>query len=108
MSENNLGQGNKVEDDLEPIVEGAKPPRVWRKYPWALLVVALLFVIVPFLSWYGTWFGRPLSDNQIEQYLHDSEKPRHIQQALEQIVGRIDRKDLNAKRWYPEVAELAH
>lgn len=88
--------------------ETAKPVRVWRKYPWAFLVVALLFIIVPFFSWYGTWFGRPLSDDQIEQYLHDSEKPRHIQQAIEQIVGRMERKDPSASRWYPELTELAH
>jgi hypothetical protein len=88
--------------------ETANPVRVWRKYPWAFLVVALLFIIVPFLSWYGTWFGRRLSDDQIEQYLHDFEKPRHVQQAVEQIVGRIEQKDPNASRWYPELAELAH
>ena len=82
--------------------------RFLRKYPWAMVLVAMLFVVVPFLSWYGTWFGRPLSDSGLTEYLNDSEKPRHVQQALEQIVGRINHHDKSASQWYPRVAQLAH
>jgi biotin carboxyl carrier protein len=62
---------------------------------------------VPFLSWYGTWFGRPLSDKQIAEYLDDKEKPRHAQQALEQIVDRINKQDPSAAKWYPKVVSLS-
>ena len=30
---------------------------------------ALLLVLIPFLFWYLTWFGRKLTDAQIDQYL---------------------------------------
>jgi hypothetical protein len=77
-----------------------------RKYPWAMLVVVLLFVVVPFISWYGTWFGRPLSDSQISEYLNDNAKARHIQQALGQIVDRLNKNDASAKQWYSKIASL--
>ena len=77
-----------------------------RRTPWPLAVVAALFVIVPFLAWYGTWFGRTLSDREIEQYLHDEENPRHEQHALSQLVERRKR-GADVQRWYPQVVQLA-
>lgn len=93
--------------------EGAKSPDAAssffrRKYPWAMLVVVILFVVIPFLSWYGTWFGRPLSDSQISEYLDDSVKYRHVQQALDQIVDRMNRHDPAVKQWYAPMAGLDH
>jgi len=41
-----------------------------------------LIVLMPFLFWWNTWFGRQLSDKQIEVYLDDDKHPRHIQHAL--------------------------
>lgn len=78
-----------------------------RKTPWPLVVVALLFVIVPFLSWYGTTFLRPLDDKGIEEYLNDREKPRRVQHALEQIDKRIEGGDEGVRRWYPQIVALA-
>ncbi len=78
-----------------------------RHAPWPLMVVAALFIIVPFLAWYGTWFGRQLTDEQIEQYLSETEKPRHIQHALAEVEKRISSGDATVKRWYPRVAALA-
>jgi biotin carboxyl carrier protein len=78
-----------------------------RKTPWPLVVVALLFVIVPFLSWYGTTFLRPLDDEKIEEFLNDREKPRRVQHALEQIDKRIEAGDEGVRRWYPRVIALA-
>lgn len=63
-------------------------------------------ILVPFLFWKQTWFGQPLSDEQITEYLADMERPRHIQQALVQIEERIERGDSSAKRWYPQMAGL--
>jgi len=71
-----------------------------------LVVVAILCVVVPFLFWRGTWFGRPLSDDEISQYLSDKEKPRHSQHALVQVAERIGHGDPTVKRWYPQVASL--
>ncbi len=71
------------------------------------MVVAALFIIIPFLSWYGSWFGRELSDEQVETYLNDNEKPRNIQHALNQIVERMEKGDGSVKRWYPKIISLA-
>jgi hypothetical protein len=66
-----------------------------------------LIVLMPFLFWWNTWFGRHLSDQQLNQYLHDDKKPRHIQQALVQLSDRITKNDGAAKRWYPDMLRLA-
>ena len=66
-----------------------------------------LIVLMPFLFWWNTWFGRHLSDQQLGAYLHDDKKPRHIQQALVQISERMARGDAAVKGWYPDLARLA-
>src|SRR5262245_38273729 len=78
-----------------------------RKYPWAIVVVIILFVIIPFISWYGTWFGRPLSDAKMMEYLHDQSKARNVQHALTQISDRIAAGDQDVKKFYPEVIAAA-
>jgi hypothetical protein len=70
-------------------------------------VTAWLICLMPFLFWWNTWFGRKLSDQQLTEYLHDTKKPRHIQQALVQVGERITRQDKTAKQWYPDLARLA-
>ena len=70
-------------------------------------LTAWLICLMPFLFWWNTWFGRQLSDQQLAEYLHDTKKPRHIQQALVQVGERITHGDANAKRWYPELVRLA-
>jgi hypothetical protein len=69
--------------------------------------VGWLIVLMPFLFWWSTWFGRPLSDQQLNEYLHDDQKPRHIQHALVQVGDRMSRGDVAAKRWYPELVRLS-
>jgi hypothetical protein len=66
-----------------------------------------LIVLMPFLFWWNTWFGRHLSDQQLNEYLHDDKKPRHIQQALVQINERMSRGDATVKQWYPDLLRLA-
>jgi biotin carboxyl carrier protein len=70
-------------------------------------VTAWLIVLMPFLFWWNTWFGRHLSDQQLTQYLQDDAKPRHIQHALVQIGERITQHDASAAQWYPQVVRLA-
>src|SRR5205085_8458411 len=74
-----------------------RPSNLW------LIIVAALFIIVPFLTWYLTWFGRPLSDEKIAEYLADENNPRHIQHALLQIEERIERGDAGSKKFYPQI-----
>jgi biotin carboxyl carrier protein len=77
-----------------------------RRTPWPLAVVAVLFVVVPFLTWYWTWFGRSLSDEEIGKYLSEG-NPRHAQHALSQVAERIEKGDAGAGRWNAQVAALA-
>ena len=74
-----------------------------------------LIVLMPFLFWWNTWFGRHLSDQQLTEYLHDAKKPRHIQHALVQMgdrMGHQDKADKAApdpavRQWYPDLIRLA-
>jgi len=91
-------QAIEEDDSPEPV-----PALPRRKFPWAILIVVALFVLIPFLSWYLTWFGRPLSDSKLEEYLNDREKPRNVQHALSQLGDRIIAGDQDVKRWYPQI-----
>ena len=70
-------------------------------------VTAWLIVLMPFLFWWSTWFGRQLSDKQITEYLNDDKHPRHIQHALVQLGERMARHDAGAAPWYPQLPRLA-
>ena|SRR5437016_10988247 len=70
-------------------------------------VTAWLIVLLPFLFWWNTWFGRQLPDKQITEYLRDEKHPRHIQHALVQLGERMGRHDSGVTRWYPELIRLA-
>jgi len=72
-----------------------------------ILILAILFVIASFLTWYFTWFGRDLSDSDVSRFLVDEKHPRHVQHALLQIQQRIERGDQSAKQWYPQIVTLA-
>jgi biotin carboxyl carrier protein len=76
---------------------------------WALGIVALafLFVLMPFLFWNATWFGRPLNDSQISKALTDHAHPRDIQHALTQLEFRIEAGDPAVRKWYPQIVQLA-
>ena len=90
---------------MTPQSNPARPAR--RISPAAITITAVLFILVPFLTWEQTWFGRPLSNAQIESYLADTQHPRKIQHALSQISDRIVRGDPAAKKWIPRIAALA-
>jgi biotin carboxyl carrier protein len=70
-------------------------------------LVAWLIVLMPFLFWWSTWFGRRLSNPQISEYLNDEKHPRHIQHALVQLGERMARQDPAAAQWYPQLLRLA-
>ena len=91
-----MGNGEKTD---------APAPR--RRSTWPLIILAALFIIVPFLTWYTTWFGRDLSDPEIAEYLADEKNPRHIQHALAQIEARIEKGDPNVKKFYPQIVNVS-
>jgi hypothetical protein len=82
-------------------------PGMSRTQKLLFFLTAWLICLMPFLFWWNTWFGRKLSDKQLTEYLHDTKKPRHIQQALVQLGERITRHDATAKQWYPDLIRLA-
>ena len=93
-----------------PGTESAAPPakpRMSTRNRLLFFFTAWLIVLMPFLFWWNTWFGRQLSDKQLGEYLQDDKKPRHIQHALVQIGERVTRHDASVTRWYPDVVRLA-
>jgi HEAT repeat protein len=87
--------------DKAPSPGARRPSNLW------LIIVAGLFIVVPFLTWYLTWFGRNLSDEQIATYLADEKNPRHIQHALSQLEARMENRDPAVKKFYPQLLALA-
>jgi hypothetical protein len=78
------------------------PKRPGRRAYLLIALFALALVLFPFLFWYNTWFGRKLSDSDLDAYFADRAKPRHIQHALVQLGERVSHGQ-NAARWYPRV-----
>ncbi len=92
-----------------PAVPGPKPkPGMSRTHKILFFATGWLIVLMPFLFWWNTWFGRHLSDQQLTEYLHDDKKPRHIQHALVQMGDRMSHGDVAAKQWHPDLIRLAN
>ena len=86
----------------------ADPRRPGRRAYFLVALFAVLLVVFPFFFWHGTWFGRKLSDRQIEDNLNNfASKPRDAQHALVQVGERLGGGDLSARRWYPKVIETS-
>jgi len=92
--------------DTEAVTPHPKP-RMSTRNRLLFFATGWLIVLMPFLFWWNTWFGRQLSDKELAEYLLDDKKPRHIQHALVQIGERVTRHDPNVTRWYPDVVRLA-
>lgn len=91
----------------EQSTQARKRPPMPRRTKILFYLVAWLIVLMPFLFWRGTWFGRPLSDAEITKYLRDDQKPRHIQQALVQVNERMIHGDRGVGQWSTELVRLA-
>jgi biotin carboxyl carrier protein len=89
--------------------DASKPPkpRMSTRNRLLFFVTGWLIVLMPFLFWWNTWFGRQLSEKQLAEYLQDQKHPRHIQHALVQVGEQITRHDASVTQWYPEVVRLA-
>jgi biotin carboxyl carrier protein len=95
--------GNAKKSEVTPSLPEVKRLRA----SGPILILAILFVVASFLTWYFTWFGRGLSDSEISKFLVDEKHPRHVQHALLQVQQRIERGDKSAKQWYPQIIALA-
>jgi hypothetical protein len=104
------GDAEALRSEASPPETGAAPAQsthgMSTRTRFLFYLAAWLIVLLPFLFWWNSWFGRRLSNQQITQYLTDDKHPRHIQHALVQIGERITRHD-SAERWYPELVRLS-
>lgn len=82
-------------------------PRMSTRNRLLFFVTAWLVVLMPFMFWWSTWFGRALTTKQMGEYLNDNSHPRHIQHAIVQLGQRMSRHDPSAARWYPDLVRLA-
>jgi hypothetical protein len=82
-------------------------PRMSTRNRLLFFLTAWLIVLMPFLFWWNTWFGRSLSSQQMGEYLNDNSHPRHIQHALVQLGQRMSQHDATAQRWYGDLLRLA-
>ena len=95
------------ENGNNPAIKIVTPPVNRVRASGPILILAILFVVASFLTWYFTWFGRSLSDAEITKFLVDEKHPRHVQHALLQIQQRIERGDKSAQQWYPQIVALS-
>jgi biotin carboxyl carrier protein len=96
----------QTDQHANPAGQG-KPGPTTRRWTLAILILAVLFVLMPFLFWQATWFGRPMTDSEITKALSPSARPRDIQHALAQIDQRIRTGDSRVHQWYPQIIALA-
>src|SRR3989442_13714872 len=93
---------NGKDSQAAAVSSSRRPNNFW------LIIIAALFIIVPFLTWYLTWFARTLSDEDVARYLADEKNPRHMQHAISQVPERIERHDPQLKKLYPQVLALSN
>jgi hypothetical protein len=91
----------------EPTTAPAGKHRMSTRQRLLFFFIAWLIVLMPFLFWWNTWFGRTLSDAKVAEYLRDDQHPRHIQHALVQIGERMTKHDQTVARFYPELVRLS-
>ena len=99
--------GNPSESITGELPAQPAAPRMSTGKRLLFFLIAWLIVLMPFLFWWSTWFGRHLSDRQITDYLRDQKHPRHIQHALVQLGERMARHDPDVTRWHSELVGLA-
>jgi len=95
----------------QPIPAATAKPGLKRRWLFVILALTFLFVLMPFLFWQATWFGKPLNDPQLQKSLSDREHPREIQHALSQVADRILSRDPrtrdSAHLFYPRIIQIA-
>lgn len=79
----------------------ARPHRSLARPVMLASALAFFFVLVPFLFWHQTWFGRRLTDTELSQYLEQTAYGRRVQHAVVDLSERMVAGDASARKWYP-------
>ena len=111
-----MDNGNPTPPDsgLPPAAAGspaAAPAKAGmsRRATMVILLIAISFVVMPFLFWRASWFGAPMSARELTEALQPGAEPRKTQHALAQLQNLIDAHSPAAHRWYREIiAEAQH
>ncbi len=82
-------------------------PRMSTRNRLLFFLTAWLLVLMPFLFWWSTWFGRALKPKEMNEYLNDNAHPRHIQHAIVQLGQRMSQHDPSATQWYGDLVRVA-
>jgi len=94
-----------------PIPGSTPKPGLKRRWLFVILALTFLFVLMPFLFWQATWFGKPLDNAQLAKSLDDRAHPREVQHALSQLADRILAPSPavrdSARPFYPQVVQIA-
>ncbi len=103
------GNTQPAADSAAPLKKPSKP--ISQRWLIVVLVLTFAFVLMPYLFWQATWFGRPLDDSQMATAFADTKHPREAQHALSQIADRMENPNpatrASAKQWYPQVVAMA-
>src|SRR5580698_1771431 len=91
----------------ESVPEKPARPRMSTRNRLLFFFTAWLVVLMPFMFWWMTWFGRALTPKEMNEYLNDSAHPRHIQHAIVQLGQRMSQHDASAAAWYGDLVRLA-
>ncbi len=101
-------------DGASPASESSAPaakPGMKKRWLYLILGVMFMFVLMPYLIWQATWFGKPLDDKQMAAAFADALHPRNAQHALSQVADRMESPDpavrATAKPWYPQAVAAA-
>jgi biotin carboxyl carrier protein len=108
-----IEEGTPPDEATSASESSAPPAKPGMKKRWLYLIlgVMFMFVLMPYLIWQATWFGKPLDDKQMAVAFADREHPRNAQHALSQIADRMESPDpavrATAKPWYPQAISAA-
>jgi HEAT repeats len=85
---------------------GAAPAKAGmsRRATMGILIIAISFVVMPFLFWRSSWFGAPMSAREITEALAPGAEPRKTQHALAQLATGMDVNNPITHQWYPAIA----
>jgi biotin carboxyl carrier protein len=113
MSETHNPPTEETSQQGTPVDAGAPSAKPGMKKRWLYLIlgVMFMFVLMPYLIWQATWFGKPLDDKQMAVAFADTQHPRNAQHALSQVADRMESPDpavrATAKPWYPQAVAAA-